>query len=140
MAQLRSQVGAESVNQCRSRVVTPDELVRLADDGLVEIGAHTVTHALLAELPAETQQQEIQNSKACLEEILGQPVTSFSYPNGSLSTETPTIVQNSGYHCACASHNDLVRRRSNRFHLPRFWIQDWDGATYARWLQRWLPG
>jgi peptidoglycan/xylan/chitin deacetylase (PgdA/CDA1 family) len=53
-----------------------------AEGGLVEVGAHILTHSVLSTLPAATQRDEILESKACLEEIPGQPVTSFSYPYG----------------------------------------------------------
>jgi peptidoglycan/xylan/chitin deacetylase (PgdA/CDA1 family) len=84
------------------------------------------------------QEIEIQQSKACLEALLGQPVISFSYPNGSLSEDTVSIVKEAGFACACTSVRDVVWRGSNCFQLPRFWIQDWDGATFYRWLVRWL--
>lgn len=121
------------------RALTDDELTELVAGGLIDIGAHTVTHPLLAGLPIPAQRAEIQDSKVHLEEILGRPVTGFAYPNGSSSQETLAIVRESGYACACASHNDVVRRGSDLFCLPRFWIPDWDGEAFSHWLWRWLP-
>jgi peptidoglycan/xylan/chitin deacetylase (PgdA/CDA1 family) len=99
-----------------------------------------VTHPTLAELSITTQQSEIQQSKGYLEEILRQPVTSFSYPYGSVAASTQALVREAGYTCACTSLNDVTRPGSEPFHLPRFWIPDWDGETFARWLQWWLKG
>ena len=123
----------------QTRALTADELTELAAGGLVDIGAHTMTHPVLAELPIAAQQAEIQGSKARLEELLGHPVTSFSYPNGSLCEETPSLVRDSGFSCACASHNDIAWRGSDPFHLPRFWVPNWDGEAFERWLNMWLP-
>jgi peptidoglycan/xylan/chitin deacetylase (PgdA/CDA1 family) len=120
------------------RALKTSEIIELAKGGPIEIGAHTMSHPLLAALPAETQQFEIKQSKLHLEEVLGKSVASFSYPNGSFSRETANIVRNSGFTCGCASHNDIVWRGSDRFCLPRFWIPDWDGAKFSQWLQRWL--
>jgi peptidoglycan/xylan/chitin deacetylase (PgdA/CDA1 family) len=131
---------ATSDDGLHPRALTADELVELATGGLVDIGAHTVTHPILSNLSVEAQRAEIQGSKARLEELLGRPVTSFSYPNGSLSKETPMIVRAAGFTCACASSADIVWRRSNRFCLPRFWIPNWDGQTFSRWLRRWHRG
>jgi peptidoglycan/xylan/chitin deacetylase (PgdA/CDA1 family) len=121
------------------RVLTRTELRELAMGELVTIGAHTVTHPLLATLPKTEQEAEIRQSKVFLEEVLERPVTSFSYPNGSNSKTTMDLVGESGFQCACASHNDVVWLGSDCLQLPRFWIPDWDGVTFSRWLRRWLP-
>jgi peptidoglycan/xylan/chitin deacetylase (PgdA/CDA1 family) len=137
--QLRAWSGVEKGPPLQ-RVLSADEIVRLAQGGLVEVGAHTVTHPFLAKLPGSTQRREVQESKGYLEEVLGQPVRSFSYPNGSFSRETLGIVRDSGYACACDSIVNIVWRRSNCFQLPRFWVNDWDGDTFSRHLKRWLGG
>jgi peptidoglycan/xylan/chitin deacetylase (PgdA/CDA1 family) len=103
----------------RNRALTPEELVELVSGGLVDVGAHTVTHPVLSELPISVQKSEIQQSKLVLEKILGNNLESFSYPHGRLSRET-------------------AWQRSDPFHLPRFWVQNWDGKKFERWLQRWL--
>jgi peptidoglycan/xylan/chitin deacetylase (PgdA/CDA1 family) len=120
------------------RAMTSDELIELAAGDLIDIGAHTVTHPLLAGLPISAQRAEIRESKAHLEELLGRAVTAFAYPNGSSSHDTLTLVREAGYSCACASYNDVVWRGSDCFHLPRFWIPDWDGNRFERWLRGWL--
>jgi peptidoglycan/xylan/chitin deacetylase (PgdA/CDA1 family) len=121
------------------RCLTADELIELATGGLVEIGAHTVTHPSLANLDLAEQQVEVEASKASLETLLGLSVVSFSYPNGSSSEDTQRIVRDAGFLGASASHNDVVWRRSNPFQLPRFWIPNWEGELFKRWLNRWLP-
>lgn len=140
MAQLWEWVGPASNGRQPDRALTPEEVTQLAAGRLVEIGAHTVTHPMLATLPAAAQQAEIQQSKTCLEEMLGRPVSSFSYPNGSATEYTWTLVREAGFSCACTSLNDVTWHGSDLFYLPRFWIPDWDGATFARWLQWWLRG
>jgi peptidoglycan/xylan/chitin deacetylase (PgdA/CDA1 family) len=140
LRQMRNWSGAKFEGWSQGRALTPDELVELASAELIEIGAHTVTHPILAKLPLKAQQTEIQQSKTCLEALLGQPVVGFSYPNGSLSAETVGLVRAVGFDYACASYNDVAWRGSDRFYLPRFWIPNWTGAQFSQWLQRWLPG
>jgi peptidoglycan/xylan/chitin deacetylase (PgdA/CDA1 family) len=122
----------------RNRVVDRDELLRLTRGGLVEVGAHTSTHPVLAELAVADQQLEIQTSKQTLEEVLDRPVSSFSYPNGALTERTTAIVRGSGFEFACSSEPDVASRRSDPFRLPRFWVPDCDGAQFERWLARWV--
>ena len=122
------------------RPLTPSELRQVATNELITIGGHTVTHPMLATLTVSQQEFEIRQCKKDLEETIGgDSIQAFSYPNGSLTATTRSLVQTVGYHCACASQPDLIYQNSDPFHLPRFWIPDWDGVQFSRWLQRWLP-
>lgn len=133
--------GAGLRGRSTHRTLSPEEVVHLAEGELVEVGAHTVNHPVLSTLPVAVQQDEIRQSKAALEEILGHPVTSFAYPHGSRSdytTETVTVAQEAGFACACSNFADLVWRGTDHFQLPRVIVQDWDGETFARRLEEWL--
>jgi peptidoglycan/xylan/chitin deacetylase (PgdA/CDA1 family) len=122
------------------RALAPEELAQLADGDLIEVGAHTVSHPPLATLSPAMQRSEVLCSKARLEELLAQPVVSFSYPYGSLSTFSIAAVQEAGFASACTSFPDVARVGSDRFQLPRFWVQNWDSGSFARWLGWWLNG
>jgi peptidoglycan/xylan/chitin deacetylase (PgdA/CDA1 family) len=118
--------------------VTREELIRLVDGGEIEVGAHTVTHPELARLTEARQRVEIEGSKSQLENILNRPVTSFAYPHGSWSPSTVKVLRESGFELACTSQIDLVGGATDRFLVPRFWIQNWDGPRFSRWLKWWL--
>lgn len=120
------------------RVLTPDELRCLADGDLVRIGAHTVSHAPLSRLSPGGQREEIAESRRDLEALLQRPVTGFSYPFGDVPPGAPALVREAGFEYACQSRNAVVWRGSDRFALPRFWVPDWEGPRFARWLERWL--
>ncbi len=139
---LQSQASADGA-QARTgyRALTRDEVYQLAAGGIVEIGAHTVSHPVLSALPATAQRAEIQESKARLEEILGRPVTSFAYPYGTRSdytSETVAVVRETGFACACSTFANVVRRRTDRFQLPRFVVRDWGGEEFAARLREWF--
>ena len=138
MEQIRFWPGAVTHDDSPRILLSPDELRSLAQEALVEIGAHSVSHPNLASLPVPDQKAEIQGCKNKLEKILNRPVNSFAYPHGSLSDATVTAVRDAGYSCACTSSNDIVWSRSNCYQLPRFWPTDCNGASFARWLGRWL--
>jgi peptidoglycan/xylan/chitin deacetylase (PgdA/CDA1 family) len=119
------------------RAITPDELSSLARDGLVEIGAHTVTHPRLAALPIAEQRTEIRRSKASLEDLGGKPVNHFSYPFGrrtDYGPETVALVNQSGCVSACSNFADWVTPATDLFQLPRVNVPDGDGETFARYL------
>lgn len=129
---------AEPVGRLTHRSLSQEEMVALESGGLIEIGAHTLTHPFLSQLPIVSQRDEIQQSKGYLEEILGHLVMSFSYPNGSYATQTTSIVQEAGFTCACSSIFGKVQQHSNCFLLPRVVVEDWDGETFAHWLSRYF--
>lgn len=123
-----------------ARPLTSSEARELGGDGLVEIGAHTLTHPQLSTLDRETQRAEIRGSRATLEEATGKEVVSFAYPYGSRSDYTPetvTLVAEAGFSGACTTLPGAVRRTSGRFELPRFHVEDCDGDGLARRLTDW---
>jgi peptidoglycan/xylan/chitin deacetylase (PgdA/CDA1 family) len=135
LGELRTWAGAEPIGRPTHRALSPDEVGHLAAGGLVEIGAHAVTHPRLAELSVGAQREEIRCSRAHLEEVLNRPVTSFAYPHGSYTRETLAVVREAGFSSACSSDTAVVRRDTDAFQLPRICVRDWDGETFARWLK-----
>lgn len=123
------------------RTMTRAELVELGKSHVMDIGAHSVTHPVLAlQTPAE-QRLEVVESKRELEVVLGRRVTTFAYPFGGerdYSRTTMAAVRGAGFECACANYADAVWRGSDRFGLPRFIVRDWDEHAFADHLQRWL--
>ena len=136
--QLVAWSGTEPACRPTHRQVSSGELNALGQGGLIEVGSHTVTHPFLSALPVSSQRDELQRSKAELEEILGYSVRSFAYPHGSYSTDTLPIVRETGFSCACSSVVDMVRPRTDRFQLPRMVVQDWNGEEFSRQLSTWF--
>jgi peptidoglycan/xylan/chitin deacetylase (PgdA/CDA1 family) len=123
------------------RSLSAADVARLARGRLVEMGAHTVTHPVLATLPPDVQAEEITRSRRVLEELSGQPVRSFAYPYGrtsDYSADTVRLVQEAGLTCACSNFPGIVTERTDRFQLPRFQVQDWDGKEFRSRLLTWI--
>ncbi|MEQ1908669.1 MAG: polysaccharide deacetylase family protein [Vicinamibacterales bacterium] len=120
------------------RVMTADELRQMDAGGLMELGAHTVSHPQLPSLPADAQLEEMARSRADLEGILGHPVWSFSYPYGAADETTIALARSLGFESATAVHEETVWRESDVFRLPRFAVRDWDGAEFERRLNEWF--
>lgn len=63
----------------------------------MEIGSHTLSHADLTGLNPQQAQREIERSKIMLEQRLGTPMRSFSYPAGSYSPLHVGMARRAGY-------------------------------------------
>jgi peptidoglycan/xylan/chitin deacetylase (PgdA/CDA1 family) len=74
--------GVDQAAICRELCMSWDELKPFADEPLVGIGAHTVTHCNLAQQPDDIASQEMTTSRARIESALQRPVLHFAYPYG----------------------------------------------------------
>ena len=134
---LRAWAGLSNEPRRADRALNNDEVNILGKGGLIELGAHTVTHPSLKVLSASQQLEEISGSKAQLENIIGRPVSSFSYPHGEYSIETLELVQKAGFQGASTINFRCVMAGADPFQLPRFQIDDWNGEEFLRRLARW---
>ena len=127
----------------RNPTLDPDQLRELARGGLVEIGAHTVNHPVLAALPIGEQRDEIVTSGQHLAAMTGTRIANFAYPHGGLrdfNAQTARLVEQAGFESACAAEDGVALEGCDRFALPRVSIGDLDGAVFERKLRQWLRG
>jgi peptidoglycan/xylan/chitin deacetylase (PgdA/CDA1 family) len=117
------------------RPLSREQARALAASPLIEIGAHSVTHAALSTLAPDAQRTEIGQSKAQLEALVGRPVVSFAYPFGDQGSDTAALVREAGFRSSCTTDAGAVRARTDPFQLPRIAIGDWDGDTLAQALR-----
>lgn len=135
--------GYESEGACDARLLTSQEIRQLAGGGRIRVGAHTMSHPVLAALPIDSQLREIVESKGCLEDILGRPVTSFAYPYGTradYTEQTAALVREQGFSCACSNYPDTVTGGTNAYELPRFVVRNWSGEQFASTVKAWFDG
>jgi peptidoglycan/xylan/chitin deacetylase (PgdA/CDA1 family) len=144
LTQLRPQLGPGAAPPSHSFPMTEQDLCDLVGGGLVDVGAHTVTHPNLASLTPETQKHEILQSRQDLEQILGKPVSVFAYPYGwpttNFTDETPTIVAQAGFACACTICPGIIRTNTDAYRLPRFMVGNWEAGEFEHHLRDWLRG
>lgn len=141
--EIRTWAGMDATGRLTHRALRVDEVVHLADGGLIEVGAHTVNHPVLSSLSPAGQHHEIIQSKQTLEEILGDRIKSFSYPFGGPLDFTPataTLVQQGAMTSACSTVAGSVWPNADPFQLPRFTVRNWDGDTFAKQLTGWWRG
>ena len=124
-AQLLKRAGVERLPQ---DLMMSSEQVRALHGGGMQIGAHTVQHPILGGLDDEAATQEIVRSRQTLEDLLGQRVGLFAYPNGRPGTDysarTVELVRRAGFDAAVSTAWGVAHEGSDRFQLPRF--TPWD--------------
>lgn len=124
--------------------VTPDtapwmtwEMIREMRRGGIEFGGHTVTHPVLSYCPIDQQRAEITESKARIEQELGERITAFSYPVGmqtSFTDQTMRLVQEAGYHWAFGFYSGYSGIASNPFDLRRIAVHPEIGDAEFRMM------
>ena len=121
-------------------MMSTDQLRAMQAAGM-QIGAHTVTHPILARLGDAQAALEINAGKAALESLLQQPMTLFAYPNGKPGQDylprDVALVRQAGFSAAVSTAYGAWRPdRDDCFQVPRFTA--WDtkrlrfGARMAR--------
>ncbi|MCF6158760.1 MAG: polysaccharide deacetylase family protein [wastewater metagenome] len=133
--------GAEPVSRHTYRPLSYHEVHALVQGGIIEVGAHTVTHPILSVLSSDNQQDEIRQSKNDIERVLGCSPVSFAYPYGrecDYTAGTSGIVREAGFHCACSNFFSVVRQDTDYFQLPRIQMKDWSGKEFSRHLSEWF--
>ena len=94
----------------------------------VEIGAHTQSHPILASLDEADARDEIQGSKAALEDALQREVRFFAYPNGRAGAdylpEHVSLVRQAGFSAALSTDGGANTPGVDPFQLQRF--TPWD--------------
>lgn len=106
-----------------SRFLTLDlaGLRQLAAAGMT-IGAHSLSHPVLAKASPDLAWQEISESRSILESALGKTIWAFGYPFGNTATVTGREVQmaeQAGFRCAFMNIAGGFGAKVDRFTVPR---------------------
>lgn len=109
-------------------MLTNAELTELADDPLIDIGAHGYEHVPLTMLDETELRSNLEKVKSMLESVLNHPVTQFSYPYGDHSNAVARVVEDVGFETAVTT----VARRlpAARFGASPYRIPRYDGSEY----------
>ncbi|OHA94169.1 MAG: hypothetical protein A3E02_00795 [Candidatus Zambryskibacteria bacterium RIFCSPHIGHO2_12_FULL_38_34] len=122
----------------RGRCLTKEELIKLAEHPLIDIGAHTMTHPNMAKLDKKKQEEEIMLSKKRLEEIVNKNISLFAYPFGSkdsFTSETTRLVKNADFISAVSSKKEKVFNFSKLFAVPRINIRNCDLEEFKKIIE-----
>jgi len=76
-----------------------------------DIGAHTMTHPRLPQVPDEEADIEIKDSRAYLQYVAEQPVESFCYPRGEYLPKHVSMVERAGFAYARTTDRHVFTER-----------------------------
>ena len=111
-----------------------DDLKAMRDMGF-EIGAHTLSHPNLLQIPLNHAQHEISESREQLEQILQQEVTYFAYPGGKIGIHYNNTIKNlvaaAGYELCCTTNRGRNSFRSfDMLDINRITVRNWWSPFY----------
>jgi peptidoglycan/xylan/chitin deacetylase (PgdA/CDA1 family) len=123
------------------RPMTSDELKRLTHSGLIDLGAHTVTHPMLSTLSAAKQSAELKQSRAVLESIIGRPVDTCAFPYGQpehFDDVSVAVAEENGFQAACTGVLGSVEVGDHPFLLQRGVVMNWQYDEFVRNVERYF--
>jgi peptidoglycan/xylan/chitin deacetylase (PgdA/CDA1 family) len=115
MAALCALHGVDETAVSRDLCMSWDELKSLADDPLVTIGAHTITHCNLAKQTEANASREIAISRSRIEDALKRPVEHFAYPYGDRTAAAArefALARNAGLKTAVTTRPGMIFTKS----------------------------
>ena len=124
----RIEVGEQIARQAGVRLPTnlmmnTPQVVALRRAGM-QVGAHTISHPILATLDETAVQAEVNGSKRRLEQLLGERVSLFAYPNGKpkqdYSPANLELVRTSGFDAAVSTEWGTTRCGDDLMQIRRF--------------------
>ena len=123
-ALLAQQAGIDPGVLCRNLCLSFDEIEVLAGEPGVTIGAHTMTHPILAKHDDAVARREIVEGRRMLEERLAMPVRHLAFPlgdRGSASSREFKLAAEAGFATAVTTRpGHLFPAHRDRLHaLPR---------------------
>ncbi|MGH8501166.1 MAG: polysaccharide deacetylase family protein [Gammaproteobacteria bacterium] len=112
-------------------MMTASQVAALSGEGM-EIGGHTLSHPILARLPAEQAEMEIVEGRRRLEEITGRKIRVFAYPNGRPGVDYHRchvdMVCRADFEAAVSTAWGSARRGDDLWQLPR--LGSWDPTPF----------
>ncbi len=109
-----------------TRLMSWDEL-RALDAAGVDVGGHTVNHAVLANLPLSEARREVLGCRDALAERLGRGPRHFAYPNGYHTPAVRRLVADCGFEAAVTTEDAENRRGGDPQALRRKVL--WENST-----------
>lgn len=112
------------------------QIKEMQASGLISFGSHTMTHPFLETISSdETLAMEISRSRQLLEQELGRPVRTFSYPCGRFTERVKSFVQDAGYSSAVVTNPGSSCPDDDIFALKRLRISENAANMFIFWAE-----
>ena len=111
VSRLCARHGVDEGAICRELCMSWDELKAFADDPLVTIGAHTITHPNLARQREDVALNELKTGRERIEAALSRPVLHLAYPYGDRIAAGPrefALAKVAGFKTAVTTRPGMI--------------------------------
>lgn len=145
MSGLCARHGLDMGALCRNLIMTWDELRQLAADPLVTIGAHTVAHYALAELPEARAREEMKHGADRIAAELGLRPEHICYPYGDSHSAGPRefrLARELGFKTAVTTRKGVIFPEHAEYltALPRVSLNgEFQSSLYTRLFMSGAP-
>jgi peptidoglycan/xylan/chitin deacetylase (PgdA/CDA1 family) len=141
LAELRAWAQDEPAVPDDERPLTVDELRELSSSSLIDVGAHTRTHANLRYVDPERLMEELAGSRADLERWLeiASPdglAYPFGIPGADVDAETRCAARSAGFRYAVLNSPGMVTPETDRYGLPRLPVENTGADAFASLIRR----
>jgi len=126
-----SQAEEQSANSS-FRLMSIDQMRRLSETSVFEIGYHSDNHPIMSSLSAEDQDSQLENSERRLEKHGIAAIPLFAYPNGrreDYNVDTIAALNRHGLKAAVTTIDGMWDGHSDHYEIPRICI----GADISHW-------
>lgn len=121
------------------RFLRPTDIRELCSIPGISFGVHGVSHQRLTNLNPDQVRVEIQQSRDWLEQLVGKPVTSLSYPHGEFNSTVSNLAGECGVLSAACSRVGTFTNVKEALQIPRIdiWAHDQQHVFLQKTLGAW---
>jgi peptidoglycan/xylan/chitin deacetylase (PgdA/CDA1 family) len=134
LGRLAEWAGIPAANDPSNWAMSGEQASRMAAGGLMDIGAHTMTHPSLPTLTRNRQRTEILRSRSACEEIVSRRIDMFAYPFGNFDEVSVELTGRAGYSACFTTRAGTMSSQRNPLMLPRLNIGNFTGKRFRRAL------
>jgi len=117
-----------------------EEANSMFDSGLISFASHTAGHEMLDQIDKEKVHRELESSKKSLKDMLGIDSPIFAYPNGRMTDEAVSKLEELNYTAAVTTQRGYVLGGTSLFGIPRIGIHEDVSNTTPLFLARLTSG
>lgn len=125
------------------RLMTASEIREIAQNALVTVGSHGVSHRPFTSLVLEEARSELLKSRDTIESITGRRVVLFSFPHGAYCANQVSLARDVGYERIFSILPTLAFRKPDEFVVGRVHVDPFNWPVEfilkVSGAYRWLP-
>lgn len=116
--------------------LTEEQIKEMAQSEYIRFGSHTASHVPLDELDDDALEHELRGSKEYLESLVGEKVSTLSYPNGRYNKKIEKAAKKAGYRYCYTTDVPSEDRYANTC-LPRDYVpRDMTESEFASFFDK----